>query len=499
MLGCGKEDMNKDLTTLRVAFKYDKPAAHYDPANIMFAPEYDFLENIYSTLVQYSPQGELIGSIAERFEWIGSEARFTIRSDLRTIDGRIIDANDVEISLKRLFILAGNTHGNLKDIVCPAITLKTLSDNCPGMEVADGGRVLVLKLKEKKPFLFPMLASMDFAVIPKDSIDKKTLKIKDYRNTSGPYFVLKDSPHGEIELAPNPNHFHYSKKIPQKVLFVPSGKTDKIEALKFFEKGKVDFITTTDSVPPDIMIDYANKNRKLAELHLTYPLDTFLLIFTEKGRKRFSRCERHAIGEKFKKIFLSTYLKKSGYEVAKQIFPAFGGGGLSERELSKITFDKCPNNLPPVKIKVWNINFTGDFESLESEYIKIFPKIEFINVRKIPGRTNYADEGLDEPDFYLMRTDMGFQEDINLLSYYLGIDFFYLKKSETKKWLLKYVSTQDKKIRLSMVRDLHFKTLDAAVVIPLVKTPYTALVRKPWRFKMSKFHANDPIWQIYLD
>ena len=497
--GCAPKDSDMKTGKIRVAFKYDKAANYYDPVNISFAPEYDFLENIYSTLVEYSPEGELVGSVAESFEWAGSEARFKIRQDLLTIDGKHIDAYDVEQSFKRLFILGGNTHGDLKDVVCPNIELKSFSDKCPGMEVRDAGRTFVFKLKEKKVFLFPMLASIDFAIIPRGSIDKVTFKIKDYRNTSGPYFVSKDSATGQIELSANSRHFHYSKNIPQKVIFVPSGKTEPLQSLDLFSENKVDFITTIDSIPPDIMIDYAEKHKKDATLHSTYALDTFLLIFTSKGLRTFSERERFVIGKKFREIFLEHYLKKPGYEAAEQIFPAFGGGGLSADQLSGIgskmasasTFD-----IKRRKIKVWNINFTNNFESTEVEYKSLFPGIKFLNVRKIPGRVDYSTEKLSEPDFYLMRTDMGFQEDINLLSYYLGIDFFALEKDTSKQWLHKYISTQDKKERLQMVRDLHFDTLSRAAVIPLAKTPYTALARKPWGFNMSKFHANDPIWRI---
>lgn len=493
VIGC-KKYTNSEMKSIRVAFKYDKPAKNYDPANITFAPEYDFLENIYSTLIEYAPNGELVGGIAERFEWIGNNAVFKIRPDLYTIDGKKIDATDVEISLKRLFILNSNTHGNLKDVICPNIVLKSLSDNCPTIEVKDNGRTLIFKLKEKKTFLFPMLTSIDFAVIPQDSIDKKTLEIKDYRNTSGPYFVSKDSSKGEIELSANPYHYHYSDKIPQKALLVPLAKKDPLESIKLFENNKIDFITTTDSIPPDIMIDYFEKNKEIAELHLTHPLDTFMLIFTKKGREKFSREERAVIGENFKRIFLSTYLKKSGYEIADQIFPTFSSAGLSKAEISKITFKKA--SIPSINMVVWNINFTGDFENTEQEYKKIFPNIKFIKMRKIPGRVDYKIEGLEIPDFYLMRSDMGFNEDINLLSYYLGIDFFYLNGLNSTEWFMKYISV-DRKTQLDMLKDLHFKTLDQAVVIPLVRTPYTCLVRKPWKFKMSKLHANDPIWQIY--
>lgn len=497
--GCASKDTGMNAEKFRVAFKYDKAAEFYDPANISFAPEYDFLENIYSTLVEYSPDGELVGSLAESFEWVGSEARFRLRPGLQTIDGRPIDANDVEASFKRLFILGGNTHGDLKDVVCPDNNLKTLSDKCPGMEVRDSGRTFVFKLKEKKVFLFPMLTSIDFAVIPAGSFDKSTLKIKDYRNTSGPYYVAKDSPAGAVELSANPRHYHYSERIPQEVVFVPVGKDGQLESLDLFSKNKADFITTIDSIPPDIMIDYASKHPGEASLHTTHALDTFMLIFTAKGMRSFTESERFAIGREYRKLFQAACLKKPGYEAAEQIFPAFGGGGLSEEQLAGIRAKMAAADASALKgrkLDVWNVNFTASFDPVEAEFRKAFPASAVQRLRKIPGRVDYASEKLNEPDFYLMRTDMGFQEDINLLSYYFGIDFFYLDKAERKTWLRRYIATPDKNERLAMLRELHFNTLSKAAIIPLAKTPYTALARKPWIFNMSKYHANDPVWRI---
>ena len=45
--------------TLRIAFPYAKPARAYEPARIELAPEYIFLENIYSPLVEMSAKGEI--------------------------------------------------------------------------------------------------------------------------------------------------------------------------------------------------------------------------------------------------------------------------------------------------------------------------------------------------------------------------------------------------------------------------------------------------------
>jgi len=211
---------------LKVAFPYAKPARFYEPTRIHLSPEYSFLENTYSTLVELSPEDASVQKgVAESWEWINDELVFTIRKDLKTIDGLPITAQDAEFSLKRLLVKTQNTHGNLKDLVCGAASIKSIDVVCEGLRSSENK--LFLKVSGKSIFILPMLSGIDFAIIPKSSVALKTLDIIDYRNTSGPYYVEKDSEEGKIQLVANQNHYHYSKDIPQKIKLVPTSPSNK--------------------------------------------------------------------------------------------------------------------------------------------------------------------------------------------------------------------------------------------------------------------------------
>jgi len=485
-------------TNIKVAFPGYDGAASYDPVKIHFAVAYTFLADIYSPLVEYSVTGELVAAAAERFEWIGNEAHFTMRKDLKTIDGHEINAYDAERTFKRIFILGGNTHGNLKDMLCPDISMSSLNDACPGLEVRDNGRTFVMKLKERKIFLFPMLAAIDFAIIPRNSIDLVTLAIKDYRNTSGPYYVLKDSPDGRIELAANPRHFHYSEDIPQKATLVPASRTDMMEPLKMFSENKVDHILTIDKLPVNSTIEYA-KGHKDVEVFCTYPMKVAFVIFTKKGRTKFSKEERFRIGVNIKRIFLQKYSGKEGYEDAEQVFPVLGEGALGDAELAEVKREREMSDAGPFNegFTAWNVNMLQDFEGEEEPLRRLFPNGKFDKVRKVPGLVNYDKEKVTEPDFYLMWTDMGFQEEIGLLSYYNGADFFYWDGQDKADWLSRYMAVGEKKDRLKLLRKLHYQTLLNAAVIPIAKSTYTAMVRKPWKLDFSKLYGSNRLWRIH--
>jgi hypothetical protein len=489
----------KNDKMLRVAFPRYNNSSYYDPVKIQFATEYIFLENIFSPLVEYSTDGQLVSGVAGKFYWKGTDAYFEIRSDLKTIDGKKIDAYDVELSLKRLLILGGNTHGDLKSLICPNDKITKLTDTCSNMEVKDNGKTLVIKFKEIKPFIFPMLAAIDFAIIPKDSIDLKTLKIIDYRNTSGPYYVKKDDPEGNIILSANPFHYHYSKNMPQEVHLIPSAKKNRSESLDLFLNNKVDHITTTDKVYPVELIHFASQHKGI-NIHSTYPIHLYLVAFTTRGLKRFSDEERIKIGEAIKNLFLFLHSNEPEYKPVNEIFPVFGEGSLNKEQVNEV-INKY-NNIDEKKILGKKIVGWDLYSAIinKSEILKkILPRLKLISIHKIPGLVNYELEKIEEPDFSIRRCDVGFQEDIGLLSYYFSTDFFYLRGEEGKKWLEKYTSIPLKEERLNILRDLHYKTLITGSVVPIAMTPYAAIVRKPWKINFSKYHANNPIWRIQKD
>ena len=193
-----------------MGFPSKHEVSFYEPTNIHIADEYIFLEAIYSTLVNLSDKkGSPEPSIAKDFYWVGSELHLNIRDDLSTVDGHKVGVDDVIFSLKRLLVLSQNTHGDFKNIICPGTEIKTVNDPCDG--ISKSGNTLILKPAMKQEFILPMLAAIDFAILPKTSVDPQNLKIVDYRNTSGPYYVEKDKGGGHVVLKLNPYHFMNSK------------------------------------------------------------------------------------------------------------------------------------------------------------------------------------------------------------------------------------------------------------------------------------------------
>lgn len=485
------------IPQLRVSFPNSTSAKAYDPSRIYLAPEYIFLENVFSPLVEFDKHGQIQSGVAERFEWDGDKARFSIRPNLKTIDGDPITARDAAASFKRLVILTENTHGNLKNLLCSDTLLEKLSDDCPGIEVE--GNTLILQPTGKangsmRQFFFPMLAAIDFAVIPSRAIDPKTLAITDYRNTSGPYFVEKDSSDGRIIWKANPFHYHYAKDIPQTIELIPSDPRNPGDSLVNFQNDIVDFISTVDKAPIDDIITFARGNND-SVLHTTMKIRTFIAFFTQNGREKLSPRTRFAIGKALKSVFVEKFSKQPGYEETNQVFPVFGEGGLKQEQAVE------------VKKHLDSVAEAGSGEGLTIRLVRISDqeRIKALIVKKLPGikvedgQSVRFDAGLSAsqfPEIEIAGPDTGFMEDIGLLSYSMAADHFGLGEENGRHWISEYMAIGDKAARLEKLRALHLQSLIKPVMVPLITSSYVALARKPWEIHLSKFYANNQFWLV---
>lgn len=490
--GCGHGDGG----ALRVSMPLDKPAAYYDPARTRRAfGQYFFLENIYTPLLEYTPDGKLVSAAADHFELRGNDAYFTMRKGLVTAGGHALDAYDAEASFKRLFILDRQTHGPLESALCGGRRLVRLEDACPGIAVQDGGRTLILKFSEPRPLIFQTLAAAEFSVIPRSSIDPATLAITDYRETSGPYYVEKDAGAGNISLRANPRHFHYSAAMPQEVIFVPYDPAAGGDPLKMFVEGRVDHVTTLEKVPCDAMIDFAKARAGGVTLHRTYPIKLFIVAFTAKGRKSLTEPERWAAGRALKAVHNKLVLARAGYENAEQIFTL--EGTLSESALRRIE-KKFPaggrNPITAKRVIAWD--GTGVLFAHAAELSAALPGLKVLKVNKTPNFTDFKKERLEEPDLYIGGYNVGLQDDIGLMGYHLNAGTLLPAKGTKEAWLRTYSVEPDKARRFEMMRALQYESLEHAVSVPLATMPYTALLRKPWTFAMSKHLASNPIWRV---
>lgn len=483
-----------NASDLRVAFPAKKSALKYEPTKIHLGHEYIFLENVFSPLVEINPKdGTITPGLAKSYEWRGDDLVLEIRTDSKTVSGQTITAEDVEFSLKRLLVLSGNTHGNFKDLVCPNSELKSINETCEGM-VRIENRV-ILKAGKRKSFLVPMLAAIDFAIIPKTSVNPDTLAITNFKETTGPYFVEKDSDDGNIVLKANPLHYRYSKEIPQTIRLVAVDPINKSESLTMLLDGKVDHLTTIDQARPEDVLTQVQRQGDIS-IHSTHKIRNLSLVFTEKGFKAFSKNQRRLIGQEIRAAFENILKVKQLYEKTEEFFSPLADGGLSPDEKQKVsqTAKSVTGSIKSTKIRIGLIR-TGDIASWSDEIRKHLPEADIYQETNVPDFKKYASEA-EMPDAFVASTDTGFMEDINLISYTMAAGFFGLTKPDRNKWLAEYMETDNKNDRLTKLRTIHFNALFEGVLIPITVSPFIAVIRKPWRMELSELYANNQLWLI---
>jgi hypothetical protein len=472
---------------LKVAYPYFSSITGIDPANVKTANEASLVRNIYSRLVEYSTDGKLVGGVAESFEWQGGEIHLLIRKGLKTIDGWNITAKDVELSLKRLIVKQSNTHGDLANFLCPQARLKKLTDECIGIRVVGNTVVLIPADESKKTFLLPLLASLDFSIVPENSVDiGKDLSIKDFRNTSGPYYVDRDDLNGGFLLKANPAHYRYSAEMPQTIQVVPTRHEDMINR---FKSGEIDLIPTVDSPRYGEVL----KLREVfpeADLHQTIPIKIWAVMFSRTAQRELSAEQRLYLGSKIRKAYLSSFLD-SGVTPTIEFFPLFGDGSLSVEQHNEIERVNLTERRPEFKRKVVFGAPPSSLEKVRRAFAEI-AEIEVVEIRKALWEIPES----EQPDLGIFYTDSAFYEDISLISYNAEIGSFGMTRDEGINWINSYMAIADKRDRLERLRSLHFELLKKGLVVPLGAAPYYALVRNPWKFENSKFFAGMSLWQV---
>ena len=151
---------------------------------------------------------------------------------------------------------------------------------------------------------------------------------------------------------------------------------------------------------------------------------------------------------------------------------------------------------PKKHFKIGIIKRTG-YEEWAEPISKALPQAECYKETNVPDFKKY--EKLEDiPHAWIASTDTGFMEDISLISYSLNAGLLGLLKAQRSKWLADYMATDDKALRISKLKELHFQALAEPAIVPLIASPYAALVRKPWKFELSELYANNQLWRIKL-
>jgi ABC-type transport system substrate-binding protein len=143
--------MTKNTSTINVAFPYRRSITEFDPQLVNTLAEATLARNLYSRIVNFSDDGQIIPGLAKEIQWENGEYKLEIRSDTFTIDEMPITSYDVYVSLLRIVIRNSNTHGSLRHLLCPSDKNPSLQSGCAGLRY-DKSNVYLKPENEKHRF-----------------------------------------------------------------------------------------------------------------------------------------------------------------------------------------------------------------------------------------------------------------------------------------------------------------------------------------------------------
>ena len=472
---------------LRMAYNYHTSINALDPAEIRTSYEYGLVRNLYGRLVDIDLSGNIVTDVPESFSVSEKSIEFKFSDKVKTINNHPITARDAELSLKRLIMRKRSGHGDIRRLLCPNHDLIALNDDCPGIKSNGNTLTLTVENEYYLPMLISVLESADYSIIPEKSLKSESgqILIRNYSETSGPYYIEKDSNDGSLVLKANPNHYHYSKNMPQEIQLVP---TDLLEGLTLFKESKVDLLPTSQSYNGQEVAEIMKATTN--EIHETLPLKVRLVAFTPLALKDFTPEQRMFAALKAGQA-IAKLLPQYGSKPTAQFFQALSDGALTSNQLKMIeAFRNSP--LRPHFNKPIELELSQKFvESFRNE-LAPYPEIRVIETKK-PSSQNSKTEFAS---MYFISSDSAWSEDFNLISYNFQSGTFELPGMDKDKWLTNYLSNQNKELRIQMLNELQYKLLSNASFVPLSVSPYYAVVKKPWTLNQSKLSAGTKLWEM---
>lgn len=475
---------------LRISLNYETSGTKLDPLSLVNIYEYELMQNLYGRLVRYDQNGQLVADIPTSFSWSDRQITFVFGRKAITLSGHVIDAADAAISLRRLISSGKREFEDIRNLLCQTSDKKrpskNLSEACAGIQVKDDRLILTVDESEHVSKVLTLIESAQFSILPRYVINEATGELKDrsHIETSGPYWLSKDSPDGRLELKANPKHYLFNEHMPQRIETFPGG--GKV-ACKMLMDGKIDFLPASTYLSGELASQVV-KNRRF-NIHETLPFRVLLVRFSPQALLKFTAEQKLYAGLKAIQAFQKHYGQVGGRPTS-QFFQSLSDGTLLDEQLAEI--NRLRDALKPkFQEPITYGAMANHFETLTKE-LSNEPDIKVVDSGVHPMDLPVE----KQPDMYYLVTDSAWTENLSLLGYNFESKMFWVPGLDTSEWMRKYVSKTDKGERIAMLRDLHFNMLKNGSIVPVEMAPYYVISTKDWELNQLKLLASTLLWTV---
>lgn len=470
--------MNENI---KIGYEFFEKTSTLDPARIEDIFQSNLIENLFSRIVEFDTNNNLVCVLCEKF-WVEDRKLYIkFKNKLTSSSGEKIGARDALETLKRLLALNTNTHGNLNLFI----------DVNDEQSLTIEEEVLVIKMQSAhfSQFLLPLLASMDYSIIPIGSIDHfKIHGVLDMKNTSGPYSVESDLGNGEIVIKANKKHPLFEEGMPEGIELVPITYGEGVDK---FLSNEIDLLDVTyyPGLPQYEKL-FSQKNKKFNS-HKTSLINVFLLNFSSESSNDFSPEQKFYVARIISEKILSFKKYGYGFEQVLEFFQANGTGHLSEDQFLELKKLREVNQ-KPIFSKPITFGVHKDSYVKISEALKDNPEILVKEFSRNPGTYPLS----QRPDVFLQTTDSSFNEDVSLMSYNISLEFFGMSKARGEEWLKSFIEISDKKERIKKLQLLQLELLTKPILYPIGASPYWAIAREDLEINFSKYFPGSSWWKV---
>lgn len=189
--GCMKRASKPDYYRFLSTSKIDDLKA-LDPSLVRVILEYHLIHNLTIQLITLDGQEQYQPQLAEKIDFASDKKSVTIHLSSKTFsNGESVASEDVVGTIKRL-IIRGSPHSTPRKFIKGAAALRTIGDDCEGIEAKDSATVVLRFNYPVKDILYYFQLA-DYGILHKSqyALDRD-LTLSDWTTTSGPYSLQKD-------------------------------------------------------------------------------------------------------------------------------------------------------------------------------------------------------------------------------------------------------------------------------------------------------------------
>lgn len=481
---------------LRTAFTRAKVFKSIDTCSIEMVGDYRMLEALYSPLVQISRiDGQLYTSAARKYELSPGWIHFDLRDDIVTIDGYHVTAEDAAFSLKRLLLCNTNMHGKVAHFLDVG-PIANINDSVDGI-VANGLR-LSLKIKGVPHLVLSFLSSIDFAIIPKISVDSASLKIIDQRNTTGPYYMGDGGRDYLFSLISQEKHWALREHSAE-IIHVLNIET-AAEIPELFAKSAIDFVGQSLEVSPETKVELKGSvpRERKPQLHVTDPLFLSGLAYTQRGME-ISALQRRRLMSVIQDVFRRNRFPNGSKNEDFFVFgstllleQSFGGlRGAYEKRCEDASEAAAQAPWPTEKLKIAvHPNVVGRYREL---FLEVSDRIQF---EAFDVSSSFEElHKSNSFDLFQITFDIANHEDTSLIAMLFHLNFF--RSTDPDAFMEAYASEPKEAVREKMLQDLHFDAVcNDPTIVPLAKMRSASLTQNGWRIPFPPSIVGTPFFNL---